>query len=428
MHMERSWVPQWLASIQTFTLENGLQVVLLPDTASPLVAVVVVYRVGAQDERPGETGFAHLFEHMMFQSSAHVRKNEFFRYIESHGGVFNGNTTHERTVYYEVLPATQLPLALWLESDRMRALTVSQEHLDNQRDTVKEERRFRYDNQPYMRGWIRLGELLFANFANAHPVIGYYEDLDRATLPAVRAFFQRYYRPNHAVLVIAGDIDVAVTREWVMHYFADIAPGPEPERPDRTEPPVSERKQVVLQDTNARLPGLWMGWQIPPWGQADTYALLLLYYVLFEGKAARLYRKWIREQAICTQFYPIWDGRRGPGSVRVLVIARPDASVEMLLDSFYRDILTPPVTPEEFERARMVLAAQLWRRWQELLERALDVGESAALDHDPWALRRDLESLARVRLQDVQRVCTEYLRADRDVIVWITPLSQEQVA
>ncbi|MCS7313071.1 MAG: insulinase family protein [Acidobacteria bacterium] len=411
----------WLEPLRVEQLANGLRVLLLPDRTYPVGALVVYYGVGARDERPGETGFAHLFEHMMFQASTHVGKNEFFRHIESHGGTFNGNTTHDRTVYYEVLPASQLPLALWLESDRMRGLAVTQEHLDNQRDTVKEERRFRYDNQPYMQAWIRFGEMAYRNFANAHPVIGYYEDLDQASLESVYDFFRRYYRPNRAVLVVAGDLDPETALAWIRYYFEDIEPGPEVPPPDLTEPepPVGMRDRWI--DSNARFPALWVGGRIPPWGHPDFYALWLLHYVLFEGRASRLYRTWVQERARCLEFYSIWDGRRGPGTMSGLIIVPSDADPETWPDRFHTEVLAPPVSDEELERARALWVRRQWTRWQEVLERALDVGEAALLDGDPRAVERDAVGITAVRRSDVERVRETYLAPDRAIVLWIEP-------
>src|SRR5437667_7347103 len=208
--------------IEEYTLANGLRVVLNKDEAIPVVSVAVYYNVGSRNERPGRTGFAHLFEHMMFQGSANVPKAGHFQYIMKAGGTMNGTTSSERTNYYETLPANQLPLALWLESDRMRSLAVTQENLDNQREAVKEEKRLRYDNQPYVNGFLRLFEMSFKNPANSHSTIGSMEDLDAATVEDIREFFRIYYAPNNAVLVIAGDFDRAQLGSMIEKYFTTI--------------------------------------------------------------------------------------------------------------------------------------------------------------------------------------------------------------
>src|SRR6478752_4707266 len=223
--------------IEEYYLENGLRVVLNRDSAIPVVAVAVYYNVGSRNEREGRTGFAHLFEHMMFQGSENVKKAEHFQFIMKAGGTMNGTTSSERTNYFETLPASQLPLALWLESDRMRSLAVTQENLDNQREAVKEEKRLRYDNQPYVNGFLRLFEMSFTNPANSHSTIGSMEDLDAATVDDIREFFRIYYAPNNAVLSIAGDFDNDQARELIEKYFGGIPAQTLPPAVDVTESP-----------------------------------------------------------------------------------------------------------------------------------------------------------------------------------------------
>src|SRR6476469_4366644 len=205
--------------IEEYTLGNGLRVVLNRDNAVPVVSVAVYYNVGSRNEREGRTGFAHLFEHMMFQGSEDVKKAEHFQFIMKAGGTLNGTTSSERTNYCETLPASQLPLALWLESDRMRALAVTQENLDNQREAVKEEKRLRYDNQPYGQIFDLINEMIFRNFANAHSTIGSMEHLDDASVEAVQEFFRIYYAPNNAVLAISGSFEIGTSKELVETYF-----------------------------------------------------------------------------------------------------------------------------------------------------------------------------------------------------------------
>ena len=243
-------------SIEQFTLDNGLRVVLNQDKSVPVVSVSVYYDVGSRNEPEGRTGFAHLFEHMMFQGSENVPKAAHFQYISNAGGTMNGTTSSERTNYFETLPASELPLALWLESDRMRSLNVTQENLDNQREAVKEEKRLRYDNQPYVNGFLRLFEMSFKNPANAHSTIGSMEDLDAATVDDVREFFRVYYAPNNAVLSIAGDFDRAEADELIQKYFATIPSQPAPPPVDVSEPvEVAERLDTFV-DKLAPVPGV----------------------------------------------------------------------------------------------------------------------------------------------------------------------------
>src|SRR5512141_3082514 len=222
--------------IEEFQLSNGLRVVLNRDMAIPVVAIAVYYNVGSRNEREGRTGFAHLFEHMMFQGSENVPKAGHFQHIMKAGGTMNGTTSSERTNYYETLPASQLPLGLWLESDRMRSLAVTQENLDNQREAVKEEKRLRYDNQPYGQIFDLINEMIFKNFANAHSTIGSMEHLDAASVEDVQEFFRIYYAPNNAVLVLSGAFESDTARELIEKYFGDIPSQPLPPDLDVAEP------------------------------------------------------------------------------------------------------------------------------------------------------------------------------------------------
>src|SRR5437762_3707756 len=244
--------------IEQFTLDNGLRVVLNEDHSVPVVAVAVYYDVGSRNGRVGRTGFAHLFEHMMFQGSENVPKAAHFQYIFHAGGTMNGTTSTERTNYFETLPSNYLPLALWLESDRMRSLKVTQENLDNQRNAVQEEKRLRYDNQPYVNAFLRINELIFKNPANAHSTIGSMEDLDAATIEDIREFFRIYYAPNNAVLTIVGDFDEAEGRALIEKYFGGIPRQPNPPSVDVSEPPEVSKSQEA--NRARRDPGRgWLG-------------------------------------------------------------------------------------------------------------------------------------------------------------------------
>jgi predicted Zn-dependent peptidase len=245
-------------AVEQFTLENGLRVILSQDKAVPVVSVAVYYDVGSRNEPVGRTGFAHLFEHMMFQGSENVPKAAHFQRISNAGGTMNGTTSTERTNYYETLPANQLPLALWLESDRMRSLKVTQENLDNQRDAVKEEKRLRYDNQPYINAFLRISELIYQNPHNAHSTIGSMEDLDDATVEDVREFFRVYYAPNNAVLSIVGDFEHDEARELVEKFFGSIPSQPAPPAVDVSEPEEIAQRADVYHDRFAPSPAFML--------------------------------------------------------------------------------------------------------------------------------------------------------------------------
>ncbi|MGH9260405.1 MAG: M16 family metallopeptidase, partial [Acidimicrobiales bacterium] len=278
-------------AFDTFSLANGLQVVASEDHSTPVVSVDVWYDVGSRNERAGRSGFAHLFEHMMFQGSAHVKKAEHFQLVMRAGGTMNGTTAEDRTNYFETLPSNQLALGLWLEADRMRSLAITQQNFENQRETVKEERRLGVDNRPYARGFFDGITWPFdstACFAYAHTVIGSMDDLNAAALGDVQQFFDTYYAVNNATLVVVGDFEPAELRRLVTRYFGDL-----PRRP--TPPSVScesrlspgERRHEIL-DAHANLGAAFRFYRMPPHSHGDTPALELLNVILGQGESSRL--------------------------------------------------------------------------------------------------------------------------------------------
>src|SRR5580765_1014036 len=307
-------------AIEEYSLANGLRVVLNADNSIPVVSVAVYYDVGSRNEPVGRTGFAHLFEHMMFQGSENVPKAGHFQYVSNAGGTMNGTTSSERTNYFETLPANQLPLALWLESDRMRSLAVTQENLDNQREAVKEEKRLRYDNQPYVNGFLRLFEMSFKNAANAHSTIGSMEDLDAATVEDIQEFFRIYYAPNNAVLSIAGDFDREVAEGLVRKYFDTIPRQPQPPPVDIDEPYEVAQNYDTFLDKLAPVPAFALGWKILPRRTPEFFALSLASNLLFEGESARLYQKLVKGEESVVQIQGGIDERRGPSGLFIVVI------------------------------------------------------------------------------------------------------------
>ncbi len=228
---------------EEFKLSNGMRVVLSRDNAVPVVAVYVIYDVGARSEEKGRTGFAHLFEHMMFEGSANIKKGEHFKYVQSNGGTMNGSTHPDYTDYFETMPSNKLSLALWLESDRMRSLSITPENLKNQQEAVKEERRLSFDNQAYRTAIIEnWPAMIYGNFQSSHSLIGSFEDLNAASVDDVAKFFKTYYAPNNAVLVIAGDFQTADAKKLIQQYFGDIPSQPAPKRLDATEPERARRQ------------------------------------------------------------------------------------------------------------------------------------------------------------------------------------------
>src|SRR5229473_2901360 len=417
--------------IEQFTLDNGLRVVLNEDHSVPVVSVAVYYDVGSRNEREGRTGFAHLFEHMMFQGSENVPKAAHFQYISNAGGTMNGTTSSERTNYFETLPANQLPLALWLESDRMRSLSVTQENLDNQREAVKEEKRLRYDNQPYVNGFLRLFEMSFKNPANAHSTIGSMEDLDAATVEDIREFFRIYYAPNNAVLAIAGDFDRSETQAMAEKYFATISRQPNPPAVDVSEPVEVAQREDTFLDPLAPVPAFALGWKIPERRTPDFYALSLASHLLFEGESARLYQKLVKSEESVVQIQGGIDERRGPSGLFIVVIPKPDRDGAQIRESILKeinDLASAGPSAEEMEKLRNNLFNGAVRSRQSSIFRAQQLAEFALYDNDPELFNTDLQNYLDVTPAQIRDAVARYLATDNRVLLEIVPAQPEVAA
>lgn len=414
-------------SIEQFTLANGLRVVMSEDHSVPVVSVAVYYNVGSRNEKTGRTGFAHLFEHMMFQGSENVPKAAHFQFISNAGGTMNGTTSTERTNYFETLPANQLPLALWLESDRMRSLRVTQENLDNQRNAVQEEKRLRYDNQPYINGFLRINELIFKNPANAHSTIGSMADLDAATVQDVREFFRIYYAPNNAVLSIVGDFDKEA-RGLVEKYFGTIPRQSTPPVVDVSEPPEVAGRQETYHDKLAPVPAFVLGWKIPPRRTADFYPLALAVDLLVEGDSSRLYQKLVKGEESVVQIQGGLDERRGPSAAFIFAVPKPGNEVAKIRQKIMDEInqlATSGPTAEEMEKLRNNLLNDAVRARQSSLFRAQKLAEFALYDNDPNLFNTELERYLSVTPAQIKEGAARYLNVDNRVALDIVPSPAE---
>ena len=410
--------------IEQYELSNGLRIVLDRNTAIPVVSVAVYYNVGSRNEREGRTGFAHLFEHMMFQGSANVPKAGHFQYIMKAGGTMNGTTSSERTNYYETLPSNQLPLALWLESDRMRSLAVTQENLDNQREAVKEEKRLRYDNQPYGQIFDLINEMIFKNFANSHSTIGSMEHLDNATVEDVQEFFRIYYAPNNAVLVLSGAFETEVAKDLIETYFGDIESQQLPPDLDVTEPPEVAENYRECEDKLAPFPAFLIGWKIPPRRSPEFYALYLAGKVLYDGESSRLYQKLVKGEESVIQLFGFTDERRGPSSIFVGAIPKPEKDLSKIRETIMKeihDLAAHGPTSEELEKIENQLVNDAVRARQSSMNRAQQIAEYALYDGDPTLINTELEKLLAVTGEQIRHAVGVYLNTDNRALLDIVP-------
>ncbi|HXG34831.1 MAG TPA: pitrilysin family protein [Bryobacteraceae bacterium] len=411
-------------AFKEFKLKNGLRVILSEDHAAPTYSICVTYNVGSRDERPGRTGFAHLFEHMMFQGSENVGKGEHFILIENNGGNMNGTTNADRTNYFETLPANQLDLGLFLEADRMRSLVINQANLDNQRHAVQEERRLRVDNQPYGKTFEAILETAYDNFAYKHSTIGSMEDLNAATLEDVAQFFKTYYAPNNAVLTLVGDFKTEEALAKIRKYFEGIPSQPPPREPDMAEPEQKGERRKKLEDAFARTPRLDIVYKIPPGNTPDWYAMDVLGDVLLGGQSSRLYQKLVKERQVAVAVFGGAQQRRGPSLWSVTVMARPGTNLEEIEKLVYEEIertKKEPVADWELEKVRMQLRRQRAQSLRSTLSRAILIGQYAVYYNDPGLINTIEEKVNRITKSDLQRVAQTYLKDTNRTVVITVP-------
>ncbi len=417
--------------IEQFTLSNGLRVILSKDRSIPVVSVAVYYDVGSRNEKEGRTGFAHLFEHMMFQGSENVPKAAHFQYVFNAGGTMNGTTSTERTNYFETLPSNHLPLALWLESDRMRSLKVTQENLDNQRHAVQEEKRLRYDNQPYVNAFLRINELIFKNPANAHSTIGSMEDLDAATIDDVQAFFRIYYAPNNAVLSIVGDFDQREARPLVEKYFSGIPAQAKPPLVDVSEPQEVALNSETFIDKLAPAPAFVLGWKIPVRRTADFYALSLAGNLLFEGDSSRLYQKLVKGDESVVSIQGGIDERRGPSALYIFALPKPGQDVNVIRQQIFEEtnkLATEGPSEPEMQKLRNSLSNDAVRGRQSTMYRAQRLAEFALYDDDPGLIDSELNEYLAIDAKQIKDAVANFLAVTNYVTLDIVPASMSEAA
>ena len=404
-------------------LGNGLRVITVEDKSAPVIALNITYNVGSRNEREGRTGFAHLFEHMMFQGSENVGKAEQFVLVYNNGGTMNGTTNEDRTNYFEALPANQLELALFLEADRMRSLAVTQENLDNQRNAVQEERRIGLDNAAYGKSGEIQQELMYDNFAYKHSTIGSMKDLNAASVEDVAAFFKMYYAPNNATLTLVGDFKTAEALALVKKYFDTIPRQPDPPAVDMTEPEQKGERRQSVDDALARLARISIAYKTVPGNTKDYYALAVLSTVLGGGNSSRLNQKLVREKEMVTNAGTFAQEMRGVGGFYVFATPRGSAKHADVEAAIYDEIARlqkEPIADWELQKAKSGARRNFINSLQSSLGRANAIGQAAVYYNDPNVINTRLDQIMAVTKEDVQRVANKYLvQNNRTVVITI---------
>ncbi|HEY4369186.1 MAG TPA: pitrilysin family protein [Steroidobacteraceae bacterium] len=426
--------------VDYYKLPNGLRVVLSEDHSVPVATVAVYYNIGFRLEPKDRTGFAHLFEHLMFQGSANLAKGQFFKIVQGLGGQLNGSTRFDFTNYYEAFPSNALQTMLWVEADRMRSLAITQENLVNQQGVVKEEVKVNVLNQPYGGfPWLQLPQYANENWYNAHNFYGDLQHIDAATLDEARAFFNTYYVPGNAVLVVAGDFDAAQTKGWITQNFATIPSRPVPPIPDISEPQQTKEKHASMTDALAPRPALAIGYHVPPRWTPEHFAFGLIDEILLQGDASRLHRDLVQKRGYTDDISGGINllgnmfNYSGPMLWSASLVHDPsttDAQIMAAFDENIERIRTEPVTQEELDRARRTIRSQLY----DLVGSSTRLGLVdllacfALFDDDPARINRIEAEFAKVTPELVQRTAREYLRPENRTVLTVEAGKQEGAA
>jgi zinc protease len=424
--------------VEHTTLANGLRVIASPDRSAPVVTIGVYYQIGFRLEPRGRSGFAHLFEHMMFQGSDNAGKMEHIRLINSSGGLLNGTTHYDITNYFEAVPSNALERVLWLEADRMRALKVDDENLRNQRDVVKEEVRVNVMNQPYGGfPWLDLPPVAFRNWPNAHNFYGDFSDLDAATLADVQNFFHTYYSPNNAVLLMLGDLDPTEAFGLAKRYFEDIPAGPLPPRADVSEPPQTEERRGEVSEKFGPLPAIAIGYTLPPRGSDDWYAAAIVERVLHGGRAGRVYRRLVLEKQLAVDAdgsADIFDAN-GPTQMVTRIFHKPEYTTAETIAEFgqvIRELQEKGIADDELDPVKMKFRADYYSTLEGGMGSYMPrfglmhyLACFTLFDGDPERVNSVLDSFLAITPAQVRSIAQVYLVERNRAVVVRRPVSME---
>lgn len=423
-----SWGQARKIEFTEYDLENGLHVILHKDSSTPIVAVSVLYHVGSKNEDPNRTGFAHFFEHLLFEGSENIPRGEFDKYITNAGGTNNANTSNDRTFYYEVLPSNQLELGLWLESERLMHAKIEPVGVETQREVVKEEKRQRMDNQPY--GSI-LPELLkhaYTVHPYKWPTIGSLEHLNEATLDEFINFYKTFYVPENATLCIAGDLDIEETKKTIAKYFKDIPRGGKPiPRPNIVEPPQKKEVRDVVFD-NIQLPAVIEAYHMPEQGTDDAYALDMLSILLSQGQSSRMYKALVDEQKTAYQIGAFPFASEDPGLYIIFGLANVGVDVDAFEKSMDQEIVKVQkelISEKEFQKIQNQVESQFVQQNSSMVGIAEQLANYHVYYGNTDLINTEIEKYKKVTREDLQRVAKKYLVKENRVVLHYLPKSAQ---
>ncbi len=408
------------------SLDNGLKIIYCVDRTAPIVATVVHYKVGSRDENPSKTGYAHFFEHLMFEATENIPRASIDKYVQEAGGTLNAHTSYDETVYYFKLPSNYLNLALWIESQRMRKLKVDSVGVNTQKGVVIEELRMRYDNQPYGTMLMKMSERLFKGSSYGWATIGYIEHLEKATIDDFKGFYDNFYKPNNAILVIVGDIDIPETKKLVRSYFGIYPPSEIPTRNPFTISPLENNVEEVIKDSKAQLPAVFIGFRGPKIGEDDYYAMNILSDILASGESSRLYQRLVdKEQiALAASMFPL--SLEYSGGIIFYAVAHPNKSLkktkEIIFDEI-KKIAQDGVSEEELKKAKNITESQFISGKKNVLEKAETLAKYQAYFNNPSLINTELEKYLSVSAEDIKRVAQRFLSNANYVVLYYHPNS-----
>jgi zinc protease len=410
--------------IQSLTLDNGLRALLVERHEIPVVSIEVWYHVGSKNEQPGKTGFAHLFEHLMFDGTRNVGPEQFSSYIVRSGGEDNAYTTEDMTVFWETIPSTDLQQVLWLEADRMRNLSLTKETLQNEKEVVKEERRTRFDNQPYGSVVETLYRAAFTVHPYRHTAIGSMEDLDRASVDDVREFYNTYYVPNNATLVVTGDFDAPQVEEWIRKYFSPLERGSRPIDRDLPVEPQQTVKRVVKLDLDVALPAFVEGYHMPADGTRDAYPLRLAAKILSEGESSPIYRRLVYEKQIATDAESSGNFTEDPNLFFVFAVLNPGhapAEGEREVETILEGLRNQSVSEDDLAKAKNQILSDFILGRETVRRRSDELGYDAVILKNPQLVNTEPARFLAVTPEDIQHAAKKYLVPENMTLVEVYP-------
>ncbi len=409
---------------EEYTLDNGLHVILHQDNSAPVVVTSVMYHVGSKDEDPERTGFAHFFEHLLFEGTQNIGRGDWFNIVSMNGGQNNANTSDDRTYYYEVFPSNNLELGLWMESERMLHPVINQIGVDTQREVIKEEKRKSYDNRPYGQIWLATKQNLFNNHPYRWTTIGSMEHLDAATLDEFNNFFKKYYVPNNAVLVVAGDIDKSLAKKWINDYFGDIPRGTEIVRNEYPEEPITERINATFTDSNIQLPALITAYRIPSMKERDVYTLDLISDLLSSGKSSRLYTKLVEREKTALEIEAFVVPQEDYSMYMIYGIPMSGKTNEDILKGIDEEIIkiqTELIPENEYEKLQNQIENAYIRQNSSVEGVAHNLATYYLLYGNTNLINEEIEIYRSVTREDILNAANHYLKPNQRLVLDYLP-------